>query len=152
MQSRNTAEGVHVVIFSPTGAYLPAGTTDVIKCSRAVTLLSAVGSSPLAESVNVGVNLQPTSIGGIDDDIDLAISADGEDLILESGSERGATHIIIYTEGGEKVGEFSLNSLAAGVTKLHTNGVAGSRLCIVKVRSDNDVKIAKVIFKPNSKQ
>ena len=153
MQSRNTAEGVHVVIFSPTGAFLPAGTTDVIKCSRAVTLLSAVGSSPLAENVNVGVNLQPTSIGGIDDDnIDIDISADGEDLILESGSERGATHIIIYTEAGEKVGEFSLNSLAAGVTRLHTNGVAGSRLCIVKVRSDNDVKIAKVIFKPNSKQ
>lgn len=153
MQSRNTAEGVHVVIFSPTGAFLPAGTTDVIKCSREVTLLSAAGSSPLAENVNVGVNLQPTSIGGIgDDNIDIAISADGEDLIVESGSERGATHIIIYTEAGEKVGEFSLNSLAAGVTRLHTNGVAGSRLCIVKVRSDNDVKIAKVIFKPNSKQ
>ena len=106
---------------------------------------------PSPEYLSYYKNLQDRIIT-LYDNIDIDISADGEDLILESGSERGATHIIIYTEAGEKVVEFSLNSLAAGVTRLHTNGVAGSRLCIVKVRSDNDVKIAKVIFKPNSKQ
>ena len=63
MTSRNTAHGVRLLVFSPTGMTLPVGTTELLRLGADGIPVAAQASSPEAEEVTAGVaDVLPTGI------------------------------------------------------------------------------------------
>lgn len=69
MQTRNTANGVRLVVFSPTGASLPVVSgQQVLKLSAAAEPLRAQATSPDAEDVSIAIGGSANGIVEIDSD------------------------------------------------------------------------------------
>ena len=56
MQTRNTSNGVRLLIFSPTGDTIPVGTTEILRMSGEGVLNAVQASSPKAEDVDVMID------------------------------------------------------------------------------------------------
>ena len=101
MQTRNTADGVRLVVFSPTGASLPVvSARQLLKLSAAAQPLRAQASSPDALPVSVAVAGAATGIIEVDGDGQQAPAYD-----LQGRRHSGDAHLHkgIYIMNGKKI-------------------------------------------------
>ena len=104
MQTRNTQNGVRMVVFSPTGETLPVGTTQLLRLGGSAEPVAVQATSPDAEELaaTVGAGI-PTGITGNDRE---AMSGDGEALYDLSGRKvNSGRHLRkgIYINNGKKI-------------------------------------------------
>ncbi len=104
MQTRQTENGVRMVVFSPTGQALPTGQTTLLRMTAPATLIAVQATSPKAEDVNV--NIQGTATGIIDDlqsngDSDI-YDLSGRKLPNGKMSNRKLPHGV-YIQNGNKI-------------------------------------------------
>ena len=145
MVTRDMEDGVRIIIFSPTGMTLPAGTTELVKCSRNATVVGAAGSNARAEAVTLGCG-NTTGVGSITADDDISIAADGHDIVVTSADHHGEATLIIYSEAGAIVAHIDMGCLESGITRRQVH-IAGSQVYIVKLEcKDGTIVTRKLIF------
>ena len=145
MVTRDMEDGVRIIIFSPTGMTLPAGTTELVKCSRNATVVGAAGSNARAEAVTLGCG-NTTGVGCITADDDISIAADGHDIVVTSADNHGEATLIIYSEAGAIVAHIDMGCLESGITRRQVH-IAGSQVYIVKLEcKDGTIVTRKLIF------
>ena len=103
MQVRPTAQGVRLVVFSPTGQTLPAVSgTQLLRLGAAAELTSAEGTSPEAEPVAIAIGSTTTAIDHISDEP----QPDGTVYDLGGrpvNGEKAVRRQSIYIKNGKKV-------------------------------------------------
>ena len=126
MQARDTSGGVRLVVFSPTGSVLPAGTTDLLRLGDNGQPVYAQATNALAEEVSATVGVLD-QLAEVSRDATLQVRAAGDYSIRVSASAGyGPTRISIYSMAGQLLSQEDLNSLPAGDTilRLHTKSEA----------------------------
>lgn len=102
MQTRNTADGVRLVVFSPTGASLPVVSgQSLLKLSAAAELLRAQATSPDAENVSIAIGGSANGIVEIDIDEQQAPAYDlgGRRIATDRDVRRHS----LYIRNGKKI-------------------------------------------------
>ena len=145
MATRDTGDGVRIIIFSPTGMTLPVGTTELVKCSRNATVEGAAGSNAKAEAIILGYG-ETTGMSSMTADDDIRIVADGHDIVVTAANNHGEATLIIYSETGAIIDHIYMGCIESGTTRRHAN-IAGSQVYIVKLEcQDGTIVTRKLIF------
>lgn len=145
MATRDMADGVRIIIFSPTGMTLPAGTTELVKCSRTATVEGAAGSNAKAEAVTLACN-QATGMDTMTDDSDISMTADGHDIVVTTAGNHGKATVTIYSETGAIMERIDMGRIESGTTRRHAN-IAGTQVYIVRLECEDGTTVThKLIF------
>jgi hypothetical protein len=101
IQARNTKYGVRMVVFSPTGETLPAGTTQLLRLGGNATPVAVQATSPDAEEVRAAVG--ENTITGIDETISSYENRDTYDLLGRKVDSGKLLRKGIYINNGKKI-------------------------------------------------
>ncbi len=119
MQTRNTASGVRLVVFSPTGCTLPTGTTTLLRMSADGEPTGVQATDAKAEEIAAAVGSSPTRIVVASTDADLRVTGgEGRTIVVTAAYACGSTDISVYSPSGMLLTRQHLDTLPAGATTL----------------------------------
>jgi len=144
MLTRDIADGVRVVIFSPTGAVLPAGQNTVfsmsgygvptgVKCADASAReIRALAMGDLSSNPDIYIGDRPIAVRLIDDK-----------LYVDCACDMGKGQVEVYSASGGLVFDSNDTDLPQGVTTFELDGLADG-IYVVRVTAEEDCFIGKV--------
>ena len=134
MQTRNTADGVRLVVFSPTGSVLPTGTTTLLRMSGNGQPTHVQATNAEAEEVAAAIG-RPTHIADTANDNGIRVTAAySRHVVVTAAHSYGPTTIRVYSPSGMLLGQQHLDELPAGDTTVGFN--AATDIIIVSVSNE----------------
>lgn len=95
LSTRNTANGVRLLVFSPTGATLPVGTTELLRLGADAVPVAVQATSPEAVEVKAAVDTgRPTGLGTLPSDDESKVVYDLGGRKLEKTPTRRGIYIV----------------------------------------------------------
>ena len=142
MVTKDVADGVRVVIFSPAGAEIPAGETTILACSGRAEVTCVEGADVEAQPMALAAG-EATGIGeAFSAEMQLKVS--NHQLIIEGVSECSELVVMLYDASGKKVVQEVCNATGGrAVVALPANFVGAG---VVEVSAAGFTPIAQKVF------
>lgn len=135
--TKATADGLHVVAYSPTHATLPAGTTQLaLLGNKNANVRKAMLADIKAQSVNVLTSKVTTGIDAEQCSEECLVNLYGQSLEIACGRSVANAVCTVYAIDGKKVASVAFKQLAEGKTKVDLSAQLPSGTYIVVVQAE----------------
>lgn len=137
MATRKSSRGTRLMVFSPSGAILTAGTTSLLQIDATAVPVSVQATSPLAMPVDAAVLATHTT--GISETAlpTLQISGARNGLQLTASAPCGPLSVGVYDTQGRLLTSHEIEQLPAGKTHLPMTVMPTDGIVIVKVNGED---------------
>ena len=133
MATRRTSTGTRLIVFSPNGATLPAGTTRLLQTADKAVPVSVQATSPLAIDIDAAVlATTPTGVSETTTPT-LRVSSIAGGLLLTASTACGPLTISVYDTQGRLLTGKQIDSLPAGKTHLPMTAMPADGIVIVRI-------------------
>ena len=149
MQTRNTADGVRIVVFSLTGKTIMPGQTELFRLSSEAMLRSVMCSDKYALPMDAGIeNSGPTGINGAYGHGNRpTIKTEGNSMLISSDLFCGTVKVQVYDTGGKLMMQQSIEA-EDGCIRLDMGHIPAATASIIRIECGKE----NWAFKINSKR
>lgn len=100
MMVRNTSNGVRLVVFSPNGGAIPAGTTKLLYVGGEATVAAVQVADMSARNLAIDIDGQATGIGGVNDEMPIRAYFSDDVLVVKANADMSDVNLTLHDANG----------------------------------------------------